>query len=104
LPDSSPTRAANGQRTLRLLLIPQPLLALAYLAGIRTDVVAPSFVPVILFAAFPLVAVIAAVVSLRNRNAARRSNWSVLALGVMELVFAVMTCAIVGFAIGLRSG
>ena len=104
MPDSSPTRVVDGLRTLRLLLIPQPPLALAYLAGIRTEVVAPSFVPVILFAAFPLVAVIGAVVKLWNRNAARRHNWGVLAIGVMELVFAVMTCAIVGFAIGLRSG
>lgn len=89
---------------LGLLLIPQPVLSLAFVAGIRADRVEPSFVPVVILAAFPLAATIAAAVRLRKRKAPPRHNWLVLALGLLELCWAVTTLAIVGFAIALRSG
>jgi hypothetical protein len=92
------------QRTLRLLLIPQPLLSLAYVGSIRAQMVEPSFAPVLLFAAFPLTAVVGTIARFRTRPVPGQRHWGVLAIGLLELAWAVMTLAIVGFAIAWRSG
>jgi hypothetical protein len=76
------------------------VLSLGYLLALRAGAVAPSFVPLLVLAAFP---VAAALVSARDR-AVSGSRRTVLAVAVVELLWTVLGQAIVGFAIASRSG
>jgi drug/metabolite transporter (DMT)-like permease len=90
---------------LLLLLLPQPPLSLAYLMAIRARQIEPSFLPPLVLALAPLAAAIgSAATLLRERNAPRTRLWILLVAGVAELLWAVLTLAMVGFAIAWRSG
>lgn len=89
---------------LGLLLVPQPVLSLAFIAAMRAELVAPSYIPMMLLALFPFAVTIGAAAALRRSRAATGRPWILLGLGIIELGWAVATLAIVGFAIALRSG
>lgn len=86
------------------LLVPQPLLSLVYLAAVRGELLAPRFLPVVLAAAFPLASICAGVVAIRRGTPGHGRPIALLALAALELGWSAICAAIVGFAIGWRSG
>jgi hypothetical protein len=90
--------------TLRLLLIPQPVLTSLIVLGVRLRRIEPTYAPVLIVAALPLAAAIIALAGLRDTRYSPRRNWAVLAISLVELCWAVMALAIIGFAIALHSG
>jgi hypothetical protein len=89
-----------------LLLVPEPVLSLAYLVAIRAERLHPSFVPIIVLAAFPLASAVVGARRLRASGAGvtRRLGIVLLAVAALELVWAVVAAMMVGFAIAWRSG
>jgi hypothetical protein len=85
-----------------VLLVPQPLLSLAYLAAIRAERLRPSLAPLLALAVLPIAS---AAIGLWGRGAAGR-GWRAAFLGaaVLELAWTVVAAAMVGFAIAWRSG
>ena len=86
-----------------LLLLPQPLLTLAYLRAVRADLLPPSFAPVVALGLLPLAAL---VLTATGWPAAASRGWRLvlIAVGALELAWAMLAAAIVGFAIGWHSG
>jgi hypothetical protein len=78
------------------LLAPQPLLSLAYLVALRAERLPPSFAPILVLSALPLAAVVLGV--------ARRWPAALIVVAVVELAWAVLAEAMVGFAIAWQSG
>jgi len=67
-----------------------------YLIALRGRLVAPSFVPIIVLSVFPLAALVL--------GASRGWRWGVAALALLELGWAALAEAMVGFAIAWQSG
>ena len=84
-------------RSLRLLLVPQPPLSLAHVLAIRAGWMAPSWTPVFGLAAFPAAA-LAIALGRRPRDV------GATAIAVLELGWSAVHAAMVGMAIGMRSG
>jgi hypothetical protein len=86
-----------------VLVLPYPPLSLLYLLAVRWERVEPSFTPLVLLAALPLAAV---VLGIRGLLGGRERGWhaALLAVAVVELLWAVMASAMIGFAIAARSG
>ena len=87
-----------------LLLVPQPLLSLGYLAAIRAERLRPSLAPLLALAVLPLAS---AALGIRGRRAgAAPRGWHAALVGValLELAWTVVAAAMVGFAIAWRSG
>jgi hypothetical protein len=91
-------------RWLALLLVPQPPLSFAYLMAVRARQIEPSFLPPMLLAAFPLAAAGLSAYRLFRDRARARFSWLALGVSVIELLWAMLTLSIVGFAIAWRSG
>ena len=89
-----------------LLLVPEPVLSLAYLVAVRAECLRPSFVPIVVLAAFPLASAVVGARHLRAAGAGvtRRSGIVLLVVAALELVWAVVAAMMVGFAIAWRSG
>lgn len=89
-----------------LLLVPEPLLSLAYLGAIRAERLQPSFMPIVVLAAFPLASAVVGARRLQATSAGttRRSGIVLLGVAALELVWAVVAAMMVGFAIAWRSG
>lgn len=87
------------------LLILQPVFSVAYLAAVRADFTAPSFLPLLAVAVLPLGAVVPGAVMFSRLDPPRRrlQVW-LFGLAALEVVWAVLSLAIVGFAIAWRSG
>lgn len=87
------------------LLVPLPFLSVAYLLAIRAERLTPTFVPLLVLAALPVAAAVVGARGLRIASpAARRWHWALLAIAGVELLWAVLAQAMVGFAIAWRSG
>lgn len=87
------------RHTVRLLLLPEPPLALAYLVGVHTRIIEPGFAPLLIIAALPLAAAAIAVAGLRTAHHSRRRNWAVLSISLVELLSAGLSLAAVAFAL-----
>ena len=87
------------------LLLPFPVLSLGYLFAVRAGTLEPRYAPLIVLAALPAAALVTGVLGLRAA-AAGEGGWQigVVVLAVVELVWAVLALAMVGFAIAWRSG
>ena len=81
----------------RLLLVPQPPLSLAHVLAIRAGWVSPSWAPVFALAALPAAA-LAIALGRRPRDV------GATAIAVLELGWSAVHAAMVGMAIGIRSG
>jgi hypothetical protein len=68
--------------------------------ALRAGAVTPSFIPLLVLAAFP---VASALVGAQDRST-RGSRRALLAVAVLELLWTVLGQVIVGFAIALQSG
>lgn len=88
-------------RRLAWLLVPAPPLSLAYLLGIRTHLVRPSFAPVVLLALLPLGVLVACVGGARGASARARVTLGLVA--ALELAWCLVAASAVGMAIGLGS-
>jgi hypothetical protein len=87
------------------LLVPHPPLSLLYLFAVRHGRVHPRFAPLVVLAAFPVAALAGAVRRLAAGPRSERSSAiAILCAAVIEVGWAVLALAIVGIAIGLRSG
>jgi hypothetical protein len=87
------------------LLVPQPPLAGLYLLGIRAGRVEPRFAAVLLLAALPLTSLVVGGLALRRAGSTRwRWHAALIVVGVVEGLWAFLSTAAVGIAIGLRSG
>jgi hypothetical protein len=88
-----------------LLLVPQPLLALAYLAAIRAERLRPSLLPVLALAVLPIASAALGVRS-RRTGAGTGRGWqaALFIAAVLELAWTAVAAAMVGFAIAWRSG
>jgi len=90
-----------------LLLLPQPPLSLVYLHLVRAGRVAPSFLPVIVLGALPLVSLILASRRLGPAPADDRpiaSEITLVAFAITELAWTAVSAVAVGFAVAVRSG
>jgi hypothetical protein len=87
------------------LLLPHPVLTLLYLLAVRGERVEPSFGPVVVLVALPIVSAMVGISHLRQIASAgsRGGQMVLLALAALEAAFTVLAAAVVGFAIGLRS-
>jgi hypothetical protein len=70
---------------------------------VRWERLAPSFTPLTLLATLPLAALVLGVVGLRQGRA-RAAHGALVAVAVLELLWAVFASAMIGFAIAARSG
>ena len=86
------------------LLVPQPPLAGLYLLGVRTGRVEPWFAPMIVLAALPLASLVVGGLGLRRGDGRWRWHVALIAIGVVEGLWAFISTAAIGLAIGLRSG
>ena len=87
------------------LLVPQPPLAGLYLLGVRTGRVAPWFTPMIVLAALPLASLVVGGLGLRRAEPVRwRWHVALTVVGIAEGLWAFVSTAAIGLAIGLRSG
>ena len=85
------------------LLLPQPPLAGLYLLGVRTGRVEPRFAPMIVLAALPLASLVVGGLGLRRAEPGRwRWHVVLIVLGVVEGLWAFVSTAAIGLAIGLR--
>jgi len=87
------------------LLLPFPVLSVGYLFAIRTGTLEPRCAPLIVLAALPAAALVGGVLGLRAAPAGA-GGWQVgvIAVAALELLWAVLALAMVGFAIAWRSG
>lgn len=87
------------------LLLPHPVLTLLYLLAVRAARVEPSFGPVVVLVALPVLSALVGISHLRRTAAvgSRSGQMVLLALAALEAAFTVLAAAVVGFAIGLRS-
>jgi hypothetical protein len=81
-----------------------PPLSLLYLLAIRTGRLEPAIAPVIALALLPLASAVIGALALRAPSRARGRHVGVLLLAVVELAWAALAAAMVGFAIAWRSG
>jgi hypothetical protein len=86
-----------------LLLLPHPPFTAVYVAALRSGWLEPSFLPPLIAAAAPVASGVLTAVRLA-RGGARRRSVLLLALAVIETVWALAVLAIVGFAIAGRAG
>jgi hypothetical protein len=101
-----PPGAADGARAWQIAaLLPQPPLSLLHLLLIRAERVPPSFAPVVLLGVLPLASL---AIGLRRRARSRAARGAgevaLLCAALLELAWAVLSAAMVGFAIAWRSG
>lgn len=89
------------RHTMRLLLLPQPLLSTLYLLAVRVHLIEASYVPLLLMVVFPLSTVVIALAGLRAENYSRRRNWAVLEISIVEIISATLLLAVV--ALGLSA-
>lgn len=89
------------RNTVRLLLLPQPLLSTLYLLGVRARLIEPSYLPLLLMAVFPLSTAMIAVAGLREATCSRRRNGAVLEISIVELISAALLVTAV--ALGLSA-
>ncbi len=86
------------------LLLPFPPLSLLYLLAVRAERVAPRFEPMVVVAVLPLAAAVLGVVALRRRTRGMQRQVIMLAAALAEILWALCTLAMVGFAVARRSG
>ena len=83
------------------LLMTYPAASLAYLFAVRAGAIAPRFEVAGLLALAPLAA---SPIALRAWQSERPRAWLLVTAAVLELLWALLTLAITGFAIAWRSG
>ena len=86
-----------------LLLLPHPPFSAVYVLAVRAGWLEPSFAAPLIAGIAPLGAAVLSALRLA-RGADRRRDAVLLALALIEIVWAVTFLAIVGFAVGLRGG
>jgi hypothetical protein len=98
--------AAGGVRSWQVaLLLPQPPLSILYLLLIRAERVPPRFAPVVVLAVLPLASLVVGIRRwVRSHPPRGRRELALLAVSLLELAWAVLSAAVVGFAIALQSG
>jgi hypothetical protein len=86
-----------------VLALPYPALSLAYLFAVRSEWVAASFVPLVVMAALPVASIVVGWRGLRT-GGPRAWHGALIAVAALDLVWAVVASAMVGFSIAWRSG
>ena len=94
-----PRLTAGSHGRLEWLLVPAFPLSVAYLLAIRWQLAPPGFAPIIALALLPTAYILVVVAGGLGRGRAVR-----LALAALELAWCALGAAVVGTAIGLRSG
>ncbi len=88
-----------------LLLATQPPLSLAYLLTVRQHWLPPRFSVAVVLAALPVVAGALAVCAAVAKSGGKRAPVvAAVVVALVELVWAVLVAAMVGFALALQSG
>ena len=87
------------RNTVRLLLLPQPLLSTLYLLGVHARILEASPLTLLIMAVFPIATTIIAIAGLRTANYSRRRNWAVLEISIVELISAGLLFAAVGLGL-----
>ncbi len=98
--------AGREERLLRWevgLLLPFPPLSLLYLLAVRAERLAPRFEPLAVVAVLPLAAAVLGIVALRRSIRVQRQA-IMLAAALAEILWALCTLAMLGFAVARRSG
>jgi hypothetical protein len=75
-----------------------------YLLALRGEWLPPRFAPVIALGILPVTSAIVGAWALRGPSPARSRHGWLVALAVLEMAWAVVVAAMVGFAIAWRSG
>jgi hypothetical protein len=83
------------RNTVRLLLLPQPLLSTLYLLGVHARMLEAGYLPLLIMAVFPVATTIIAIAGLRTSSYSRRRNWAVLEISIVELISAALLFATV---------
>lgn len=105
--NAAPTRRASSRLWQILLLLPLPPLSFFYLHLMRAGRMAPSFLPVLALALFPLVSIVLASRRLGATPASDRpasSDIALVAIAITELAWAMVSAAAVAMALAARSG
>jgi hypothetical protein len=87
------------RNTVRMLLLPQPLLSTLYLLAVHAKLIDPSYAPILMMAAFPLTTAMIAIAGLRTGDCSRRRNWAVLEISVVEIISALLLLATVSLGL-----
>lgn len=86
------------RHTVRLLLVPQPLLSALYLLAVHARIIDADPWPLLLMAFPPLASMALAIAGLRSDSCSRRRNWAVLEIGAVELISAGLLFVAFGLA------
>jgi len=85
-------------------LLPFPPLSLLYLVAVRAERLTPRFAPIVVLGVVPITAAVLGLVALRERSDGVRRQVMLLIIAVAEILWALCTLAMVGFAVARRSG
>jgi hypothetical protein len=75
----------------------------SYVLAIRADRLSPRFGPIVVLAALPLAALVLGLIAVRRR-VRRRPHVMLLTAAFAELLWALCTLAVLGFAVVRHSG
>ena len=90
--------------TVRLLLLPQPLLSTLYLLAARVRLIETSCVPLLIMGIFPLTTAAIALAGLRTENHSRRRNWAVLEISIVEIISSALFLTTVALGLSTLAG
>ena len=86
------------------LLLPFPPLSVAYLLAVRAERVTPGFGPMAALAVLPLAAAVLGLAALRRTTRGVQRQVMLLAAALAEILWALCTLAMVGFAVARHGG